>query len=73
MARSKGVSVVVGTGRHRLGGSEENGSDCGRGSDGFRVGLGFGRRGVEWSERVEWRGVEWSRRVNAPSLTTVWN
>ena len=55
-AGSEDVSVVVGKFRHRLGGSEEQGSG-GRGSDGFRVRLVFGRRGVKWREQVEWGGV----------------
>ena len=55
--------MVVGTGRHRIGGGEEKGV---RGSKGFGFGLGFGfgRRGVEWS------GVEWRGRVNNPRMTT---
>ena len=74
-AGSEGVSAVVETGHHRLGGGKKKGGGGGRGSGGFRfrVGLGFGRRGAEWSERVEWTRVEWSGRVNAPILTTVRN
>ena len=62
---SKGVSAVVGTGRNRLGGVKEKG---GRGSNGFTfgVGVGFGRRGVEWSKWVKWSGLELSGSVNAP-------
>ena len=45
----------------------------GRGNYGFRVGFGVGRRGVKWSEWVEWSGVEWSGRVNVPITTTVQN
>ena len=50
---------VMGTCQHRLGGGKEKGF---RGSYGSRFGVGFGfrRRGVEWSEWVEWSGVEWS-------------
>ena len=59
-ARREGVSQLGGTGRHRLGGEKEKGSG-GRGSDGFRVRVRLGRRGVEWSEQVEWSGAEWSR------------
>ena len=69
-ARGEGVSEVVGTGRHRLGGGEEKG---GRGSYGFGVGFRVGRRGVEWSEWVKWSRVEWSGRVNVPRMTTVRN
>ena len=73
-ARRKGVSAVLGTGRHRLVGGEEKGDGGGsRGSNGFRVGIGFGRRGVKWGNQFEWSGVEWSGRVNAPRLTTGWN
>ena len=56
---------MVGTGRNRLGGGKEKGD---RGSNGFTigVGVGFGRRGVEWSKWVEWSGVEMSGGVNAP-------
>ena len=52
MAGSEGVSAVVGAVWHRHGWDEEKGGG-GRGSDGFIVGLGIGRRGVEWSERVK--------------------
>ena len=69
-ASSEGVSAVVGTGRHRLGGGEEKG---GRGSNIFLVRFRFGRRGVEGSNWVEWSGVEWSGRVNAPRMKTVRN
>ena len=55
-AGSEGVSAVVETGQHRIGGGEEKN---GRGSNGFGFGFGFGfgRRGVEWSG-VEWSGEE---------------
>ena len=59
----EGVSAVVGTGWNRLGEGKEKGGGN-RCSNGFRVGLGFGRRGVERS------GVEWRVRVNAPRSTT---
>ena len=51
-ARSEGVSVVVRTGRHILGGGKERG---GRGNNrlGAGVGFGFRRSGIEWSEWVE--------------------
>ena len=58
---------VVGTGRYRLGGGEEKGV---RESDGSGVGFIFGRRGVKWSEWVEWSGLEWTGRVNIPRTTT---
>ena len=52
-AGSEGVSVVVVTGQHRLGGGIEKGD---RGNEGVR--FGFRRRGVEWSKCVEWSGLE---------------
>ena len=72
VAWSKGVSDIVGTCRHRLGGGKEKGGGggVGRVSKGFRIGLGFGQRRVEWSERIEWIGLECSGRVNDPILTT---
>ena len=60
---------MVGTVQHRLEGGKEKGGG-GRGSDGFRVELGLGQRGVKWSERFEGSRVEWSGMVNAPRLTT---
>ena len=61
----EGVSTVVGTVCHILGGVGEKG---GRGSYIFRVGFGFGRIGVKWSEWVKWIGEDWSGRVNAPRM-----
>ena len=68
-AGSEVVSAVVGTGGHRLGGGKEKG---GKGKNGFGIGVGVGfrRRGVEWSEWVKWSGVEWSGSVNDPRMTT---
>ena len=42
-----------------------------RGSNriGVGVGVGFGRRGFDWSEWGEWSGVEWVRIVNPPRMT----
>ena len=48
---------MVGTRLDRLGGGKEKGGG-GRGSDGFRVELGLGQRGVKWSERFEWSILE---------------
>ena len=63
-AGSGGVLTVVGPGRHRLGGVEEEG---GGGRDGPGVGVGLriergpGQRGeVEGSKLVEWSRAEWS-------------
>ena len=67
--REQGVSAVMGTGRHRLGGGEEKGGG-GRDSNGFRVGLGLGQREVDWINRVKWSRVDLSGRVNAPIFTT---
>ena len=53
-AGSEGVSTVVGTGWHRLGGGEEKG---GRGSNGFGFGL-VSDLGGEESSGAEWSGVE---------------
>ena len=70
----EGVSEVVGSGRHQLGGGKEEGD---RGSNGLRVGVGLGierrpgrRGGVEGSEQVEWSGVEWGGRLTPPRRTT---
>ena len=64
---------MVGTERHRLGGSEETGGkdngDIGVGGGiGRGVGRGseqrLGRRGgISGSERVEWSGMEWVGQV----------
>ena len=59
MVGREGALAVMRTGRHRLGGGEEKGGG-GRGSDRFRVRLGFGRRGVESSGASGLGGVEWS-------------
>ena len=66
----KSVLAVVVKVQHILRGGKEKG---GRGSDGFGVGFGFGRRGVEWSEWVDWSGVKWIIRVNDPRITMVCN
>ena len=68
-AGSKGVWEVVEKVRHRLGGGKEKGRGGGRGSNRFKVRLGFGQIGVDWSKWVEWIRVEWRRKVNAPRLT----
>ena len=62
-AGNDGVSAMLATGWHRLGGGKEKG---GRGSNGFVFGIrfGFGRRGVNWSEWVEWSGVD--RKIEFP-------
>ena len=68
---SEGVSMVMGTDRHRLGGGKEAG---GRDNDNIRVRTGGGvgrgierglgrRGGISVSERVEWSRMKWSGRV----------
>ena len=51
------LSGWVGESWDRLGGGEEKGGG-GRDNERFRVGIGFGQIGVEWSEQVEWSGAE---------------
>ena len=60
-AGSEGVSAVVVSGQHRLGGGLEKGD---RVNEGVR--FGFRRRGVEWIKWVEWIRVEWGRILNPP-------
>ena len=70
VARSAGVSAVVGVGQNRPGGGKETGGriddEIGDGvGGGVRQGAKGGRRrrrgGVSWSERFKWRGVERGR------------
>ena len=79
-AGSKGVSVMVGTGRNRLvGGEETGGRDNDNIGDGFGGGVGRGierglgrREGVSGSKQVKWSGMEQGggRMSDQPRQTT---
>ena len=70
-AGSKGISAVVGTGRHRLEGSGETGNGDNNnivvgigGGGGCGIEKGLGRRGgISGRKRVEQSGMEWGGKV----------